>query len=69
MTGRGEGYCAIEQPEPGRVARGYAGLQGTPLRRVPLASRPFRWLPALAWWPARWAGRAWAARRGRGRRW
>jgi hypothetical protein len=32
MTGRGEGYCAIELPAPGRVPRGYAGLQGTPVR-------------------------------------
>jgi hypothetical protein len=31
MTGRGEGYCAIQIPEPGEAPRGYAGLQETPV--------------------------------------
>ena len=31
MTGRGQGYCVMELPAPGRPAIGYAGLQGTPV--------------------------------------
>jgi hypothetical protein len=27
MTGRGEGYCVLEVPEPGQPSRGYAGLE------------------------------------------
>ena len=63
MTGRGEGYCVMELPEPGRTARGVAGLQGTPVARA--AGR----LPLSGWWgPLFWCARTWAARRGRGRR-
>lgn len=32
MTGRGEGYCALEISESGSPSRGYAGLRGTPMR-------------------------------------
>ena len=32
MTGRGEGYCVLELPEPGEAASGYAGLDGVPVR-------------------------------------
>ena len=57
MTGRGEGYCAVRLPQSDQAAEGYAGLQGTPVRRVGFA----RWLR-----PATWLGRAFG--RGRGRR-
>jgi hypothetical protein len=71
MTGRGEGYCILELPEPDRPARGYAGLEGT---RVHLGNAPAR-LGAQTAWLARWPPRAarrplafgrrrgWAARR------
>lgn len=32
MTGHGEGYCVLEISESGGLARGYAGLLGTPMR-------------------------------------
>ncbi|MBN2007246.1 MAG: DUF5320 domain-containing protein [Anaerolineae bacterium] len=32
FTGRGEGYCAVSYPED-REPYGFAGLQGTPVRR------------------------------------
>jgi hypothetical protein len=63
MTGRGEGYCALALPEPGRAPYGYAGLQGNPVRpgpavvRPPLGARFARWLrpgPVPVWgrrWP------------------
>ena len=60
MTGRGEGYCAIELPEPGEVPQGYAGLQATPAR---LGARFARWLR-----PVRRVGRGRGAGRGPGRR-
>ena len=75
MTGRGEGYCVLELPEPDRPARGYAGLEGA---LVHLEGAPAR-LEAPAAWPSRWPPtaarrapafgrrRGWAARRGRGR--
>jgi hypothetical protein len=75
MTGRGEGYCVLELPEPGwpegyrRPARGYAGLEGVPVHLEALAAWPAR-LPRTAVWrgPAIARGRGWAPRRGRGRR-
>ena len=67
MTGRGEGYCAVRLPdEPGQLAYGYAGLQGTPVRLRTPAARPTlgtrfaRWLRPVTW-------RGLAFRRGRGR--
>jgi hypothetical protein len=64
MTGRGQGYCALVLPGAGEESapRGYAGLQGTPVR---LAAP--RALPAFG---RRFAGRARPVtlRRGRGRR-
>ena len=66
MTGRGEGYCAIEIPRPGETARGYVGLQGTP---VSLDARFARWLgPAMRPGGAFRRGRGRGAGRGRGRR-
>ncbi|HEC34279.1 MAG TPA: hypothetical protein ENI37_06130 [Chloroflexi bacterium] len=66
MTGRGEGYCALNLPQSGEAPYGYAGLQGTPVRlgaptaRPVLGGRFARWLR-----PATWPGLAF--RRGRGR--
>jgi hypothetical protein len=57
MTGRGEGYCAVELPQSDQAAEGYAGLQGMPVRRMGFA----RWLR-----PATWLGRAFGRGRGRG---
>jgi hypothetical protein len=69
MTGRGEGYCVLELTEPGRLARGYAGLQGMPVHLEAPADQSGRW-PHTAGWqrPAFGRGRGRAARRGRGRR-
>lgn len=62
MTGRGQGYCAIQIPGPGETSRGYVGLQGTPVR---LGARFSRWLrPALGLGRGRGRGLG----RGRGRR-
>ena len=63
MTGRGEGYCALELPleEGGGVSYGYAGLQGTPVYlRAPRAWA--RWRRFSGW------ARTAALRRGGGRR-
>jgi hypothetical protein len=50
MTGRGEGYCALELPDSGQVARGYAGLRGTPVRLVAPTARPTRvFYPGPVW--------------------
>ena len=57
MTGRGEGYCAIQIP---KVPRGYAGLQGIPVRLGARFARRLR--------PPRRIGRGRGAGRGRGRR-
>ena len=83
MTGRGEGYCALTLPEPGRAPYGYAGLQGTPVRPGLMVARPLpgarlaRWLrpgPVPAWgrrWPLGFGRPRLGMRRalwGRGRR-
>jgi len=66
MTGRGEGYCVLELPEPGQLARGYAGLEGMAVRLEAPAALPARWLPTAVWrGSALRCGRGWAARRGR----
>ena len=66
MTGRGEGYCAIEIPRPGETARGYAGVQGTPVR---LDAGFGRWLGPMMWPGGAFRrGRGRGAGRGRGRR-
>jgi hypothetical protein len=62
MTGRGQGYCILQLSDEDRPARGYAGLQGTPVRLDAPAARPGRSMPA-AMRPGR------LARRGRRRRW
>lgn len=61
MTGRGEGYCVVQLPEPNRPACGYAGLEGAPVRLE---------APAATVWQRSAFGRGCnrAARRGRGRR-
>jgi hypothetical protein len=68
MTGRGEGYCILELPESGRPARGYAGLEGAPVRFEAPAAWPARWLGRAVWSRSIWGcGRGRAARQGRGR--
>ncbi|MGM0401560.1 MAG: DUF5320 domain-containing protein [Chloroflexota bacterium] len=57
MTGRGEGYCAIVLPSSrrGGTPYGYAGLQGTPVRWVPVkgfTTRVDRLIPNV--WRAPW---------------
>jgi hypothetical protein len=66
MTGRGEGYCAVELPAAGRPVRGYAGLQGAPVGlEAPVAWR----LPTASWLTRAFGrGRGRPARRGRDRR-
>jgi hypothetical protein len=49
MTGHGEGYCVVELSEVGQPARGYAGLQGAPVRLGAPAVRPARRLPSALW--------------------
>lgn len=66
MTGRGEGYCAIQIPEPGQQGWGYAGLQGTPVRIESPATAPGRFAPQGVWRLPLRVG--WLGRRGRGRR-
>jgi hypothetical protein len=62
MTGRGEGYCAIELPQLGATTQGYAGIQGRPVRLN-------RWLgPVTRLGGAFRRGRGRGAARGRGRR-
>jgi hypothetical protein len=61
MTGRGEGHCVVQLPGPDRPARGYAGLEGAPVRLE---------APAVTMWRGSAFGRGCnrAARRGQGRR-
>ena len=33
LTGRGEGYCSEKIPDSAWAPHGYAGLEGTPVRR------------------------------------
>jgi len=69
MTGRGEGYCVLELPGPGQPSRGYAGLEGAPVRLELPAVEPGQSPSAIAWpLPVLKRGRGWTARRGRGRR-
>jgi hypothetical protein len=60
MTGRGEGYCVLELPEPGRPIRGYAGLEGTPVN----LETPSAW---PGWWPRTAVGSQCVRGRGLGR--
>ena len=72
LTGRGEGYCAIQLPNPGsdRPAFGFAGLLGRPVCLYPRADSP---VPAALPLPRLYArrrlgrGRSFGAGRGRGR--
>ncbi len=65
MTGRGEGYCVVQLPDPqsGRAAVGFAGLAGVPVR-LGAAFAPFAptRLSLSRMYPWRWLGRG----RGRG---
>jgi hypothetical protein len=67
MTGRGEGYCVLELPQPGRPARGFAGLVDAP---APLESATSwaAWRPSSIPWYAFGRGRRGVACRRRGRR-
>ena len=70
MTGRGEGYCVLGLPEPGRPVRGYAGLAGAPVGpEAPPAWTARRSIAAMRRGTAFGRGRGPAARRGHGRRW
>ena len=75
VTGRGEGYCAIETHESGQAPEGYAGAQGTPIRLDMPATWPVlwlhlaRWLRLVTWLVGMFGrGRGRGAGRGRGRR-
>jgi hypothetical protein len=69
MTGRGEGYCAVQLPEPGKPGYGYAGLQGAPLRlEAPVAPPAFSARFSRPSSLAMGLGRAFRSRRGRGAR-
>ena len=74
LTGRGEGYCAIQLPDPttGQSAVGFAGLGSTPVQvNRPLALRtPIRQLRLVGRGVRRWVGRgrSWNAGRRRGGR-
>ena len=68
MTGRGEGYCALTIPDAGQAPRGYAGLQGTPVRLGVSTTQPVpapRFAGQLR--PALRRGRGFGRGRGRGR--
>jgi hypothetical protein len=69
MTGRGEGYCVLELPEPDRPVRGYVGPEGAPVRLEAPAAWP-AWGPptAVRRGLAFGSGGGWGARRRRGRR-
>ena len=64
LTGRGEGYCAIQLPDrrSGQAAVGLAGLAGTPVRIVDRATLPTASMRPHMWYPRRRLGRG----RGRG---
>jgi len=67
MTGRGEGYCAMELPVSGQAPYGYAGLQGVPVRLGMSAAPPTRGGLFARWLrPAMRRGRAFGRGRGRG---
>jgi hypothetical protein len=69
MTGRGEGYCVLELPGPDQTSRGYAGLEGMPVRLEKQASEPGQSPSAITWLlPVFRRRRSRAPRRGRGRR-
>jgi len=73
MTGRGEGYCAVEIPDGVQDGRAYAGLQGATARsgdptvRPTLGSRFARWANPATWFGGT-RGRGRGAGTGRGRR-
>jgi len=69
MTGRGEGYCVLELPGPGRPASGYAGLEGVPVRLEQQGDELGR-NPTATVFQRPGLGRRWgrATRRRRGRR-
>jgi hypothetical protein len=49
MSGRGEGYCAIRLPAPGRPACGFAGLQAVPVHLSPRAPANVHWMCTVRW--------------------
>lgn len=40
MTGRAQGYCALQVTDPGQPSYGYAGMQGAPVRLDPPTAWP-----------------------------
>jgi hypothetical protein len=69
MTGRGEGYCAVQLPEPGKPGYGYAGLQGAPVRlEAPPEGPAFGARVSRPSFLAMRQGRSFLSRRGRGAR-
>jgi hypothetical protein len=68
MTGRGEGYCAVQIPEPGQQGQGYVGLQGSPVRVTGPAAPPCEPSPRAMWrWPVLRGAQPFGGRRGRSR--
>lgn len=65
FTGRGEGYCADQEPGLGRSPEGYAGSQGWPMGRGLSVRRP-RFMASS--WAALGRRVRRAGRRGLGRR-
>ena len=65
MAGRGQGYCALQVPDPGQPSYGYAGIQGAPVRLDPSVAGP---APGAGVGRSFGRGRGRGAGRGRGRR-
>ena len=61
LTGRGEGYCAVQLPDPGtgQAGTGFAGLAGRPVRLNSSAAPypPVRRASLFGRFARRWAGR------------
>ena len=65
MTGRAQGYCALQVPDSGQPSYGYAGIQGAPVRLDPSNAWP---MAGVGTGRGFLRGRGRGAGRGRGRR-
>lgn len=65
MTGRAQGYCALQVVDSGQPSYGYAGIQGAPVRSDPSTAWP---VPGAGTGRGFARGRRRGAGRGRGRR-